>query len=392
MKKDICFMLGTRGNYGKSKTVMEGLNKTDVFNVQIMLAGPTATDRYGDFRQILESDGFVINREVQYLLDGDTDVLIGCSTGLAVYEFVKALDELDPWAVYIVGDRFEALALAIAAVSLNKIIIHLEGGEVSGSTDERFRHAITKLAHIHLVASKEAYKRVIQMGECMSSVYQVGSPSFDLMIDDKREAKRLLNCFCNTDSLVNRASLDRDFLVVSLHPVVIEYGEALNQVKILIEALKQVRHDIFWILPNIDAGQSSIWTEVLKNGVGNFRNITVVSALPTNLYLELLSRSRCLVGNSSSGIRECEFLGVRSINIGARQRGRLRGLNVVDVEWNVQQIVQAIEAQIKGKKLRSQYLYGDGSAGSKIIDVLKNLDVLSIDKRFFDVEFLRNDL
>ena len=376
-RRRICVVLTTRGNYAKMRSTMLALRASPAIELQVIVGGALLLPRYGGVAATIEADGFDIAERCQFVVEGETLAAIAASSALATAQFAQALTRLRSDIVVVVADRYEALALAQAAVCLNIRIAHIEGGEVSGSIDERIRHAVTKLSHVHFVANEEAYGRVIRMGEIPSTVHITGTPSLDVLADidltDVSSAARLL-AVQGSGAEIDLA--DR-FLVVSQHAVATQPDIALGQALETLSAVREVALPTIWILPNNDAGAGDL-RDGLSRAVDEFP-IRFIGALPFPAYAVLLRQAACLVGNTSSGIREAEYLGVPVVNIGNRQFGRQRGANVVDVDHNGPAIAVAIRNQIAHGRYASQHIYGDGLAGAKIAQILATTDV-GIDK------------
>lgn len=275
-------------------------------------------------------------------------------TGMGVIKRAQYFALMKPDIVLTVGDRYETLATAIAASYQNIPLAHLQGGEVTGSIDEKVRHAVTKLADLHFVCTEKARERVIRMGEDPAHVFMTGCPSLDLL-PQRREAGMV-------------------YLVVVQHPVTTELesaGYRAMQTALAVRATDLAAH---WVASGPDAGRQRIMQEL--DGMG-------ISVLPTQSpesFGTLLAGSACVVGNSSMGIRECSYLGIPAVNIGTRQSGRERGANVLDVGHDTVAIINAIRSQVNHGPYPCDTLYGDGKSGERIVDLLASLD-LGVDKR-----------
>lgn len=367
----VCVVLATRGNYGKMKSTMRALRDHPGVDLQVVLSGAPLLARYGLYAPVIEADGFSIDQFVDFLVEGESEEAMAASAARATELMALAFQSLRPDIVVVVADRYEALSIAMAAMCLNITIAHLEGGEISGSIDERIRHAVTKLAHIHFPATAEAAKRIIRMGEDSATVHVVGSPSLDLMSTIDIGDLSILRDM-DSRSLGGRpVDLTRPYVVVSQHPVVTEYADAEAQIVETAAALAELGLPAVWLLPNMDAGRDGVLRAVrtLMHGEGKVP-VMFLGSLPLEQYLVLLNHARCLIGNSSSGIRECEYLGLPVVNIGSRQNTRERGANVVDVGYDAKAILKAVRAQIAHGLFPSQHIYGDGNAGAKIAGVL----------------------
>ncbi|MBO8232379.1 UDP-N-acetylglucosamine 2-epimerase (hydrolyzing) [Prochlorococcus marinus str. MU1402] len=371
--RKICIPISTRGNYGKLKSTFEAINKDRNLQLQIILAGSILLDSYGDFKEIIKKDGFKVSAEIPFLLKGDSNEILAISSGIAQMEFSRVLARLKPDIVLIIADRFESLAFAQAALCMNCCIAHLEGGEVSGSIDERIRHAITKLSHIHFVSNSESGNRLRLMGEEEKNIIISGNPSIDIINDINLEEKILLENFLKEKEIC--FNLKDSYLTISQHPVVTEVDSYLDQLKETFEAIKFFDIQKFWILPNIDAGYSKA-LEFLNYKISEENSqIIVLNSLPLNLYAILIKNTKCLIGNSSSGIRESSYLGVPSINIGNRQFGRLKDKNTRDCSHEKNEIKDAIKYQINHGSYNPSFIYGKGESGKIISNYLSNCDL-----------------
>jgi UDP-hydrolysing UDP-N-acetyl-D-glucosamine 2-epimerase len=338
------------------------------------VAASALLDRYGSADKVIESEGFHIDRRVYMIVEGENPVTSAKSTGLGVTELATVFDNLQPDFVVTIADRFETMATAIAASYMHIPLVHVQGGEVTGSIDEKVRHAITKLADIHCVSGEQAAQRVIKMGEDPQQVYITGCPSIDLAMqacenqDESLDhvAKQLGGVGANVD-------LSKPYIIVMQHPVTTEYKQARSHIEQTLHAIHECKIPTLWFWPNVDAGSDGT-----SKGIRAFRenneanHIHFVKNLPPENFIQLLNRSLCIVGNSSVGIRESTFIGAPSVNIGSRQNGRDRGENVMDVAYNSVEIKNALLAQIKHGKYSSNPLYGNGQAGIRIAETIAN--------------------
>jgi UDP-hydrolysing UDP-N-acetyl-D-glucosamine 2-epimerase len=269
-------------------------------------------------------------------------------------------------------------------------LAHVEGGEVSGSIDESIRHAITKLAHIHFPASREAAERIKRMGESPDSVFAVGGTSMDAIRQLDLSNLDPVRVYQKEFGMGPLIGIDPGkYIVLIQHPVTTEYDANLTHIRETISALEELRLPTFWILPNMDAGSDGI-----NKGIRQFREgrkpdyIHFFKSLPIELFAPLLKNAACMVGNSSSGIREAAFLGTPTVNIGSRQTGRERGRNVMDVDYRSDEIVRAIRSQFEHGRYEPDHVYGDGFAAEKIVDILRQHPI-SIQKT---ISYLRGTL
>jgi len=290
-------------------------------------------------------------------------------------------DNLQPDAVVTVADRYETLATAVAASYMNIPVVHVQGGEVTGSIDEKVRHAVTKLANLHLVSTALARERVIKLGEDPDSVVMTGCPSIDIAADVAAKPELDFDPFGRYGGVGPREDLSKGYLVVMQHPVTTEYDEARQQVEETLYAVKDFESPVLWFWPNVDAGSDGTSKGIRvfreKEKAGNFHFFR--NMFPED-FLRLLYGASAIVGNSSVAIRECSFLGVPAVNIGSRQRGRERGRNVIDVDHDRSAIAAAIREHARRGRSEPDHLYGDGRAGERIADALARAD-LRIDKQ-----------
>ena len=268
------------------------------------------------------------------------------------------------------------MSTTLAAAYMNLPLAHTMGGEISGTIDESIRHAVTKFAHIHFPACEGAKDRIIKLGENPKHVHMVGCPRIDLVAE--LISNNIFKTNITKNGVGNYVDLTKPFLLVSQHPVTTEFGSGEEQIRMTLEAIKEINLPAIIIWPNADAGSEDIsrgiriWREEkLDKDMHFFKN------LPISDYIYLMQNTICLIGNSSSGIREGAFIGTPVVNIGSRQNSRDRGKNVKDVAYNKDEIVKAVISQINHGKYKSENIYGDGTAGKKIADILyrENVDI-----------------
>ena len=301
------------------------------------------------------------------------------STGLAIIELATLFENLNPDVVVTVADRFETMATAIAASYMNIPVAHTQGGEVTGSIDESVRHAVTKLSHLHFPATQKARENVIRMGEDPASVHFVGCPSIDVIAG--------LNLSLPDDIFLRYRGVGPDldpckpFVVVLQHPVTTEYGQGVEQINETLMAISSIEMQTVWLWPNVDAGSDDIskgiriFRESHKpNYIHFYRNFAIED------YARLIANSSCLIGNSSSALREGAFLGIPAVNIGTRQTGREHAGNVIHVDYERKEIEHAVYSQTRHGKYSSSNLFGNGDAGQKIAQILSSEEV-AVQKR-----------
>ena len=369
--RKVCVLVTARPSYSRIKTALSAIKSHPDLELQLVVAASALLDRYGTTVHYIERDGFPITTRVQMVLEGGNLAAMAKTTGLGVLELATVFDNLKPDVVVTVADRFETMATAVAAAYLNLPVAHVQGGEVTGSIDEKVRHAVTKLADLHFVASDRAAERVIRMGEDPAAVHVTGCPSIDLTASILCDPELDFDPVAKYGGVGEALDLSGGYLVVMQHPVTTEYELARRQVLETLHAVRDIGLPALWFWPNVDAGSDGT-----SGGVRAFReqerpkSLHFFKNMSPEDFLRLLLNSTCLVGNSSVGIRECSFLGVPVVNIGNRQRGRDRGVNVVDVEHDRRAIMRAIEHHLGNGRYPQDNLYGDGRAGERIAALL----------------------
>lgn len=346
-----------------------------------MVAASALLERYGNAIQAIEHDGFEPKARVYMVLEGENLVTSAKSTGLGLVELATVFDNHKPDAVVTVADRYETLATAVAASYMNIPVVHVQGGEVTGSIDEKVRHAVTKLANLHFVSTAKARERVIKLGEDPASVVHTGCPSIDIAAEVAARPELDFDPFEKYGGVGPTGDLSSGYLVVMQHPVTTEYEEARAQVEETLYAVKGLGMPVLWFWPNVDAGSDGT-----SKGIRVFREKEQPESFHffRNMFpedfLRLLCGATAIVGNSSVAIRECSYLGVPAVNIGSRQCGRERGRNVVDVDHDRQAIADAVREHMQNGRPIPDHLYGDGRAGERIAACLASAD-LKIEKR-----------
>ena len=378
-RRRVCIVITARPSYARVKSVMQSVKDHPDLELQLVVGASALLERYGPVVDVIRADGFEPDAVVYMVVEGENLVTTAKSTGLGVVELATIFDNLSPDVVVSVADRYETIATAIAASYLNIPVAHLQGGEVTGSIDEKVRHAVTKLSNLHFVSNDGAAERVIRMGEPEETVFVTGCPSVDLAARIAGEQGDPFDPFTSYGGVGQRFDAsDEDYLVVMQHPVTTDYENALDQVRETLLAIEALDLPTFWFWPNVDAGSDRI-----SKGIRHFRETHDIphtyffKNLSPEDFLRLLSRARCLIGNSSVGIREGAFLGVPVVNIGGRQAGRDRAPNVTDVGHEREAILTAIRSQLDHGRYDTSGLYGDGEAGGRVADLLATAELRS---------------
>lgn len=383
--RKIAVVTGTRAEYGLLYWIMKGIQEDPSLELQLIVTGAHLSPEFGLTVTTIESEGFPVAERVEMLLSADTESAIATSMGLGIIGFAKAYERLRPDILLVLGDRFEILSAVSAAVPFRIPVAHIHGGEVTeGAMDELFRHAITKMSHIHFPAAQPYADRVIQMGERPETVFCFGAPGLDNILKLP---------LMEREKLASELDLpvDKKIGVFTYHPVTLDKDASEFQMAEALNALEGFT-DIHWVLtvPNADTGGRILAERVKAFACRPPENKSLFTSLGQLRYLSLLKHAAVMVGNSSSGLIEAPSFDLPVVNIGDRQRGRLRGDNVIDVyEYREQLISSAIKKAlspefrdaIKGKINP----YGDGSASLKIVDKIKTvvLDENLLKKRFY---------
>lgn len=381
MKRKVCVVVTARPSYSRIKTALCAIVRHPSLELQLVVGASALLDRYGRAVRVIEEDGFSIDAKVFSVLEGEHPTAMAKTTGLGLLELATVFDNLKPDIVVTVADRYETLSTAVAAAYMNIPIAHVQGGEITGSIDEKVRHAVTKLADVHLVATQKAAERVIHMGENPDMVHVTGCPSIDLAQEILQRPEMDFDPTKKYGGVGSPVDISGGYLVAMQHPVTTEYEAARWQVLETLHAVKNIGLPVLWFWPNVDAGADGT-----SNGIRGFRETEKPEAMhffknmEPHDFLRLLRNARCLVGNSSVGIRECSYLGVPVVNIGTRQMGRERGTNVFDVAHDREQITGAIRAHLSNGRYPTDLLYGDGRAGERIAGCLSSSPLL-IEKR-----------
>ena len=385
--KKIAVYVGSRANYSSARSIMLAINEHPELELSLILAGAAVLPRFGDLRTLVRKEGFTPDIVTNTTVEGETPSAMSKSIGLGMIDFSMSLEKLDPDCIVAIGDRFDVLPWVLSAAMMNIPIAHTMGGERSGTIDESIRHAITKFANVHFPANQDSADRIILMGEEPHTVNVVGCPRIDYVLeclDHVRNGKVATSAeiFQQYKGVGHEFDLTKDqFLLVSFHPVTTEFGSNRHHIEELLAALDDLKMKTIMIWPNMDAGSDEI-----AKAIRVFRErykpdwLHLFVNLPINIYVQLMHQCACMLGNSSSAIREGEVVGVPAVNIGSRQNMRLKGKNVIDVEPDRAAISEAIKKQIAHGHYESEFLYGSGGAGVKIAEVLFRTELDSTQK------------
>lgn len=373
----------SRADYGIYRPVLRRIESESGLDLAVLVTGMHLAPEFGFTVGDIEADGFRVAARVEMLLSSDSPAGVAKSMGLGITGFAQVFDRWRPDILLVLGDRFEMYASALAALPFKIPIAHIHGGDVTeGAMDDALRHSLTKLAHLHFVATEEYGRRVRQMGEEPWRITVCGSPGLDnihstpLLGDDEME------------DLIGLPMEDAP-LLVTFHPVTMEYERTDWQVTELLAALDTVNRPMVFTRPNADVKGRTI-THMIERYAARQPRTRLVTNLGTQAYFTLMSKAAAMVGNSSSGIIEAPSFRLPVVNIGIRQKGRVRARNVIDVGYERDKIVRGIKKALSPSFRKSlsdmTNPYGDGQAAEPIVSMLRNvpLDQHLIIKRFAD--------
>lgn len=386
MSRKVCVVTGTRAEYGLLRWVMQGIKDTFGLELQIIVTGAHLSSQFGNTHREIEEDGFHINQKVDMQLSSDSPGGITKSMGQGMIGFADALDDLKPDILVVLGDRFEILPAVSAALVARIPVAHLHGGETTeGAIDEAIRHSITKMSHLHFVANDEYRRRVIQLGEQPEHVYMVGGLGVDSIINLKLLSKDELE-----------SSLDYQFrkknLLITFHPVTLEDNTALIQVEEILKVLEGLEDTgLIFTMPNADTDGRIVFKNI-EQFVSSHENARVFTSLGQLRYLSCIKYIDAVVGNSSSGLAEVPSFNKGTINIGDRQRGRLKAASVIDCMPERKSIRSALRklysTEFQDSLADVENPYGDGGASEKIVTILNDYPLEGILKKsFYDIDF-----
>ena len=370
MTKKILYISGTRADYGLMRSVLFRINRHPDMDLHVAATGMHLMPEFGHTIDEIYRDGLACHR-VEATYTTDTQESMALFIGRFIEECVHLAEKIRPDFILLLGDRGEMLGGAVAGTYLGIPVLHLHGGEITGTVDEIARHAITKMSHIHLPATQESAERIIRMGEDPGRVHVVGAPGLDQVFE---------TAFLSPDEISERYHLNLSLpvILVVLHPVTLDAGDPALQMRRMLEAIRDLGEQSIVIYPNADAGGRAM-IEVIKM-FEHCGNIQTFPSLAHQDFLSLLKISSALVGNSSSGIIEAPSFGVPAVNIGPRQKGRQRGANVIDCGYDKQEIVSAVRHALYDQEYRMQVLraknpYGDGKTGVRVVQLLEGIRV-----------------
>jgi GDP/UDP-N,N'-diacetylbacillosamine 2-epimerase (hydrolysing) len=366
MTRRICYLTGTRADFGLMSSTLHAMAQDPRLDLRLLVTGMHLSPRYGYTVDEIEAEGFVIAARQPVELDDASAAGMAINLGRMLQGFVPALQAIEPDVLLLLGDRGEMLAGAIAAIHLGIPIAHLHGGERSGTVDEPVRHAISKLAHLHFVATQEARDRLVRMGEQSMNVHVVGAPGVDGLVDVERPDRATLCLTAGFDPA-------KPIGLMVYHPVLQEAIDADRQVGEVISATEGIQ--LLALMPNSDAGSEAVRRQLTEAAAAG--RLVLRTHLPREEYIGWLSCCDVLLGNSSSGIIEAASFGTPVVNIGTRQNLRERNANVMDVPAKLNDVRTALTDSLAHGRYPPVNVYGDGQAGRRVVELLATTSLTS---------------
>lgn len=382
--KKICVVTATRAEYGILKPLIVRLKKCAAWDTQVVVTGAHLMEALGNTYQEVESDGLEIFKKIPIHTDGNTEYDVSVMMANALVGFGRYFKEEKPNLLIVLGDRTEILAICAAAVNAHIPIAHIHGGELTyGAVDDCMRHAITKMSYLHFASAEEYRKRIIQMGEEPRRVFYVGALGVENILKEKLLGRKELGEEVGFPA-------ERDYAVVTFHPVTLDNGQAEAQIEELFLAMR-TRGDLFYLITkaNADAGGNLI-NGFLEREAAKYSNMKLVASLGMKRYLSALKYARFVLGNSSSGVIEAPSFGIPTVNIGDRQKGRIMAETIIQCEPACQSILEAMEAALRMERKEYASPYGDGTASQQIVAILKEFlagGSIDLKKKFYDIKW-----
>lgn len=359
MNKKILFLTGTRADYGKMKPLMMAIEENKRFECHIFITGMHTLKEFGDTKSEIVKDGF---KNIQIYMNQIIEEPMDLVLANTINGFSRYIRELEPDLIIIHGDRVEALAGAISGAINNILVAHIEGGELSGTIDESIRHSISKLAHIHFVSNIDAKNRLMQLGEDEESIFVIGSPDIDIILQKPS---------ISLEKIKERYNIKFEkYAVLMYHPVTTEIEELKLKVEQLVSAIIESEQNYVVINPNNDHGHNIILDEYKRfNGVNNIKRYP---SIRFEFFIELLRNSSFIIGNSSAGIHEAPVIGLPSINVGSRQSNRFCHESIINTSDSKEQILEAIKIAMHKKNIDKTTYFGDGNSKKNFISVIED--------------------
>jgi len=377
----------SRADYGIYRSLLTHLRDAPDFELQIFAGGMHPHPQFGETWKIIEADGFEITALIKTSMDKDSGVGVAASMGETLTAYAKAFETHQPDMIIVAGDRFEMFAAGTAAVPLNIPLAHIHGGEVTeGAIDNVFRHSLTQMSHLHFACDQTCANRIVQMGQQPDRVFNTGAPAIDTLMAVPE---------MSPDALTKKLDFDtsQPFLLCTYHPVTLLHENTETQIEALMKALDQANFPVIFSAPNADMGGQTI-LKAVEDYTAAHDNALFVHNLSNEVYVNLMRMAAAMVGNSSSGILEAVSFQLPVVNIGDRQKGRMRTPNIVDCGYEAADILPAIQKATSPdfvaahRDLKSPY--GDGTAARQILKILKSTQITPdfLFKKFYELKDL----
>lgn len=370
MNRKVIYITGTRADYGLMRDVLKNIDTHPGLDLEVVVTGMHLLDEFGHTIDEIEKDDFKIH-EISSTYEQDDKKSMSVFVGDFIKKLSVKLDEIEPDFILLLGDRGEMLGGAVVGCYLSIPNVHLHGGEITSTVDEMARHAITKLSNIHLTASERSAERIKKMGENPDNIYVVGAPGLDSVLNMDPIPE---------DDLAKKYRVDfsEPLVLVVQHPVTMEFDRAGEQMRDTLGVIKELGYQTILVYPNADAGGRKMIKQIKKYDDLSF--LSTYKSIPRDEYISLLNKSDVLVGNSSSGLIEAPSLGLPVVNIGTRQRGREKGANVIDVDYDQDEIREAIEKCLFDEKFKQSVKdidnpYGDGKTAKRVTKILSSVKI-----------------
>ena len=371
--KKVTVVITARASYSRIKTVLLALKKDSSIELEIILKASALVGDYGSILSYLEEDQLDVSYKIYSLVNTQDISFQVKTTALGMIELSNHFSNSRTDAVITIADRFETIATAIAASYMNIPLIHIQGGEDTGNIDNKVRNSITFLSDYHFVSNKEAQEKLLSMKIESDKIFNLGCPSIDL-VDIAKQRKIDNELLYNGYSWSGeKVDIEKKYIVVMQHSVTNE-PNSKDQIQETINAVKKLKMPTIWFWPNVDSG-----TDAISKGLRLFNNayrefpVTFLKSLDPQDFLNLISKSSVLIGNSSVGIRESAYIGLPVVNIGSRQEKRTRAKNVIDVDYNSNEIYFAVKKQLANKHFEKSIIYGSGDSGRKIANHISTI-------------------
>lgn len=370
MTRKVLYITGTRADYGLMKTILNKIDSHPKLDLELVVTGMHLLDEFGHTIDEIKLDGFKLHK-INSTYEEDDKTSMAIFVGDFIKKLSEKIDSIDPDLILLLGDRGEMLGGAVVGSYMSIPNVHLHGGEVTSTVDEMARHAITKLSNIHLPANDKSAERIRKMGEDPKYIHVVGAPGLDSVLNGDLLSKKTLEKKYDID-------LSEPLIIVVQHPVTIEFKKAREQMRTTLEVIKELGYRTILVYPNADAGGRKMIEEIKKYEYLSF--LSTYKNIPRDDYISLLKYSDVLIGNSSSGLIEAPSLGLPVVNIGTRQRGRERDVNVIDVDYDHVEIKEAIKKCLFDEKFKHDIKeinnpYGDGKTADRVTDILSNITI-----------------